>query len=129
MRKFDVDDLVTENKVLLWLRKDINQRPLKGKGRTIASTALGVPIATASVGYLEGYVTAMVDLWNQQRQGEHNSHLSPREGRMLGRWLKAKKAKRADRDRAMLRDRGEGTILDGYDLNQMQRFKKHIWQQ
>ena len=129
MKNFEDNDVVTEKKVLFWLKEDVSKRPLKGKARAAAAAALGVPVATASAGYLGGYVTAMVDLWDQQRQGGRNSHPSLREERVLGRWLKAEKAKRADRDRAMLKDRGEGTILDGYNVQQMERLSPHIWQQ
>ncbi|KAK4095870.1 hypothetical protein N658DRAFT_437330, partial [Parathielavia hyrcaniae] len=65
-RGFQDGDTVTESKLLLFLEKEVVHRPLRGPSRKLVP---GTPVSEARLHWrsVRAYVTAITDLWQQQR--------------------------------------------------------------
>ena len=77
-RGFQDGETVTESKLLLFLEKEVVYRPLRGPSRKLAP---GIPADEARLHWqsVRAYITAITDLWQQQRTLSMNNNPSPRE--------------------------------------------------
>jgi hypothetical protein len=117
-REFNNSEVVTKNKLLVFLQEEVLNRPLRGKDDD--STAR---LGASSV---ETYVSAVVSIYNNQvtRGLNHNPH--PR-GPAVKAMLAAHSRKERQRRRDAYKDRGKGTIQNGYKLDDMRRLVSTLW--
>ncbi|POM76492.1 Hypothetical protein PHPALM_6263 [Phytophthora palmivora] len=118
-KNYDDGCLVYEGKLVTFLKTHIIprenkwQRDQNGKGR---------PLSIASV---EAYAKAVIDLYKLQQTLKTNSHPHTR-GIACHDLFDTLKRKETERKRAQYVDRGLGTILDGYKVEDMKQLSD-VW--
>ena len=118
-------ETVTEDKLLLFLVEEVANRPLRAKSRKVAGN---VPQEETRLAWrsVRTYVTAITDLYREQKALGINSHLSPRED-IAREYLRSLQRKDAQRDREQYADKGRDTLLDGYSKEEFERVYKELW--
>ncbi|POM58877.1 Short-chain dehydrogenase [Phytophthora palmivora] len=106
--------LVYEGKLVTFLKTHIIPR---GNKRQKDQNGKGRPLSIASV---EAYAKAVIDLYKLQQTLKTNSHPHPR-GKAYHDLFDTLKRKETERKRAQYVDRGLGTILDGYNVEDMKQ--------
>jgi hypothetical protein len=125
-RTFRDGDTVTEQKLLLFLTQDVVERPLRGWSRKVAP---GTPAEDTRLQWksVRGYITAVTDLWQQQRVLGMNNHPSPRES-LCREYIRSLQRKSAEKNRATYADKGQDTLLDGYSEPELRTIAEKLWQ-
>ena len=72
------------------------------------------------------YITAITDLYREQKALGMNSHPSPREDNVRE-YLKSLQRRDAQRDREQFADKGRDTLLDGYNEDEFERVCHELW--
>lgn len=102
-------------------------RPKKGnsKGR-VAGVSLGnTRLAWRTV---QGYISAITDLWSHQVSMHQNHHPTPR-GKTVLTLINNLKKQDHQRKREQFEDKGNDTLLDGYDEEDMLAICNALWSQ
>ncbi|KAG2216357.1 hypothetical protein INT45_001609 [Circinella minor] len=109
---FKVDELVTEAKLLRFLKEVVNKTGNRKCKRDDGETM--------ALGYESNqqYIKAVIDLYHDQVAAGVNSHPHPR-GQKVNTWRKGKAKHNRDTLYESFTDRGVGTLQDGYDYNEM----------
>ena len=99
--------------MLLFLVDEVANRPLKVKSRKIGEDVLqdDTRLSWRSV---RSYVTAITDLYREQRALGMNTHPSPREDNVR-QYLKSLQQRDARCDHKQFADKGRNTLLDEYN--------------
>jgi hypothetical protein len=120
-------DTVTERKLLFFLSNEVVSRPLRRKSRKMAP---GVPLEETQLNWrsVRGYLTAITDLWQQQRALGMNNHPSPRES-MARSYIRSLQRSDAERNRGTFTDKGQDTLLDGYSEGELRVIADKLWGQ
>lgn len=126
-RGFQDGDTVTETKLLLFLEKEVVHRPLRGPSRKVAS---GMLAGEARLHWrsVRAYITAITDLWQQQRTLGMNNHPSPREN-TAREYVRTLQRQYAAKSRSVYADKGQDTLLDGYSEPELRRIAEKLWSQ
>ncbi|KAG2211522.1 hypothetical protein INT45_009793 [Circinella minor] len=110
---FETDDLVSEVKLLRFLKEEVettgNQKKRRGND--------GGAVTLQYESYLQ-CLKAIFDLWKDQKAAGKNEHPHPR-GDKLNTWRKAKQISEKETRRANNVDRGIGTLEDRYNFEEM----------
>ena len=72
------------------------------------------------------YITAITDLYREQKALGMNSHPSPREDNVRE-YLKSLQRRDTQRDREQFADKGRDTLLDGYNEDEFERVCHELW--
>lgn len=96
--------LVTEQKVIIWLRYDILR-----KNRNMGEENLMQHVKAAS------------DLWRTQQSMGINKAENPRHGKSLRGLLKKHRREKLERQKNLYSDKGAGSLIDGYQMNDIPR--------
>ena len=109
---FKVDELVTEAKLLRFLKEVVDETGNRKRKRDDGETM--------ALGYESNqqYIKAVIDLYHDQVAAGVNSHPHPR-GQKVNTWRKGKAKHNRDTLRENFTDRGVGTLQDGYNYNEM----------
>lgn len=126
-RGFQDGDTVTESKLLLFLEKEVVHRPLRGPSRKLAP---GMPADEARLHWrsVRAYITAITDLWQQQRTLGMNNHPSPRET-TAREYVRTLQRQHSAQSRSVYTDKGQDTLLDGYSEPELRRIAEKLWGQ
>lgn len=126
-RGFQDGETVTESKLLLFLEKEVVHRPLRGPSRKLVP---GMPAGEARLHWrsVRAYITAITDLWQQQRTLGMNNHPSPRET-TAREYVRTLQRQHAAQSRSVYTDKGQDTLLDGYSEPELQRIAEKLWAQ
>ncbi|KAK3901676.1 hypothetical protein C8A05DRAFT_16166, partial [Staphylotrichum tortipilum] len=126
-RGFQDGETVTESKLLLFLEKEVVHRPLRGPSRKLVP---GMPADEARLHWrsVRAYVTAITDLWQQQRTLGMNNHPSPRET-TAREYIRTLQRQHAAQSRSVYTDKGQDTLLDGYSEPELRRIAEKLWGQ
>jgi hypothetical protein len=118
-------DTVTEDKLLLFLVEEVTSRPLRAKSRKVGGD---VPQGQTRLSWrsVRAYVTAITDLWREQKALGMNSHTSPRVDNARE-YLRSLQRRDARRDREQYADKGRDTLLDGYTEDEFERLCSELW--
>ncbi|KAK3898183.1 transcriptional activator of glycolytic enzymes-domain-containing protein, partial [Staphylotrichum tortipilum] len=77
---------------------------------------------------VQAYITAITDLWQQQRTLGMNSHPSPREN-TAREYVRTLQRQHAAESRSTYTDKGQDTVVDGYSEPELQRIAEKLWGQ
>lgn len=110
--KFDDGLLVTEGKMLLFLKQEVL---LKGKHSKLDDKGNPVPLSKSA---LEGYVKAVSDLYNQQTALKINTHPHPR-AHVYRSFMSTYAHQTFKRRIETYEERGKHTLSDGYTLKEL----------
>jgi hypothetical protein len=126
-RAFQDGETVTEGKLLLFLEKEVVHRPLRGPSRKLVA---GMPSGAARLHWrsVRAYITAITDLWQQQRTLGMNNHPSPREN-TAREYVRTLQRQDAARSRSNYADKGQDTLLDGYSEPELRTIAEKLWGQ
>jgi hypothetical protein len=126
-RQFSDRDTVTEQKLLLFLKEKVVDRPLRHKSHKAADEVLASNrlLAWRSV---RGYVTAITDHYRMQKARGMNSHSSPRVD-TIREYLKTLQRRDTQRERDQFADKGRDTLLDGYSEDEFHAVCHKLWLQ
>ncbi len=126
-RGFQDGETVTESKLLLFLEKEVVHRPLRGPSRKLAP---GIPADEARLHWrsVRAYVTAITDLWQQQRTLGMNNNPSPRET-TAREYIRTLQRQHAAQSRSVYTDKGQDTLLDGYSEPELRKIAEKLWGQ
>lgn len=126
-RGFQDGETVTESKLLLFLEKEVVHRPLRGPSRKLAP---GIPADEARLHWrsVRAYVTAITDLWQQQRTLGMNNNPSPRET-TAREYIRTLQRQHAAQSRSVYADKGQDTLLDGYSEPELRKIAEKLWGQ
>ena len=126
-RGFQDGDTVTESKLLLFLEKEVVHRPLRGPSRKLVPS---MPASEARLHWrsVRAYITAITDLWQQQRTLGMNNHPSPREN-TAREYVRTLQRQHAAQSRSVYTDKGQDTLLDGYSEPELRRIAEKLWGQ
>jgi hypothetical protein len=75
---------------------------------------------------VRAYITALTDLWREQKALGMNSHPSPRVD-SAREYLRSLQRRDAQRDREQYADKGRDTLLDGYTEDEFERLCSELW--
>lgn len=75
---------------------------------------------------VRGYVSAITDLYQQQRVRGMNTHTSPRESQ-IKEYIKSLQRADMERQRAQFADKGRDTLLDGYSEAEVTEVCHQLW--
>jgi hypothetical protein len=116
--------IVTEDKLLVYLHTQVNGRIKKRKrgdavGSTVGNSNKNGSWFHTCVGIqtFKNAVSAVVDLWTKQRNLRINDHKSPR-GPLVKKYLEHIKKREFQKSRDEFKDRGVGTLADGYSTHE-----------
>ncbi|OCK76547.1 hypothetical protein K432DRAFT_408085 [Lepidopterella palustris CBS 459.81] len=123
--KYHNADTITQDKLLLFLVKDVTNRPLKAKSRKAADKVLpyNTQLLWRSV---RSYVTAVTDLYRVQKAMGINSHKSPRVD-SVREYLRSLQYRDAKLKREQFADKGRDTLLDGYTEKKFTSIYHKLW--
>lgn len=123
---FPDGETVTDDKLLLFLRVKVIDRPLKMRSRN-DNDSINAEDTRLSWRSVRQYVTAITDLWRLQKSLGMNSHPSPRDhtAREL---VKTIQGMEADRQKAAFADKGRDSLRDGYSEPQLQQICCGLWE-
>ena len=110
--KFDDGILVTEGKMLLFLKQEVLP---KGKHGKLDGKSRPVPLSKSAI---EGYVKAVSDLYNQQTALKVNTHPHPRD-HIYRSFMSTYAHQTFKRKKETYEDRGKHTLSDGYTLKEL----------
>ncbi|KAG2212027.1 hypothetical protein INT45_010435, partial [Circinella minor] len=110
---FETDDLVSEVKLLRFLKEEVETTGNQKKRRGNDGGAVTLQYESYSQ-----CLKAIIDLWKDQKAAGKNDHPHPR-GDKLNTWRKAKQISEKETRRANNVDRGIGTLEDGYNFEEM----------
>ncbi|KAG2214830.1 hypothetical protein INT45_003585 [Circinella minor] len=110
---FETDDLVSEVKLLRFLKEEVETTGNQKKRRGNDGGAVTLQYESYSQ-----CLKAIIDLWKDQKAAGKNDHPHPR-GDKLNTWRKAKQISEKETHRANNVDRGIGTLEDGYNFEEM----------
>jgi hypothetical protein len=98
---------------------------LKAKSRKAAEE---VPQENSRLSWrsVRGYVTAITDLYREQKAKGMNTHPSPREDNVRD-YLKSLQRRDAQFDRVLFTDKGRDTLLDGYTEDEFTSVCRELW--
>lgn len=116
---------VTEPKMLLFLAEEVVNRPLQRRSRKLTAS---LPLSEGRLSWksVRLYVSAITDLWQQQRALGINSNPSPREEHTR-QYIRSLQREETQRDRANYADKGRDTFLDGYSEAEFKRTIGQLW--
>jgi hypothetical protein len=120
-------DTVTEQKLLFFLSNEVVNRPLRRRSRKAGPD---VPLEDTQLSWrsVRSYLTAITDLWQQQRALGMNNHPSPRES-LARSYIRSLQRTEAERNRATFADKGQDTLLDGYSEPELLLITQKLWSQ
>src|SRR5208282_174721 len=122
-------DTVTEDKLLLFLVEEVTARPLRAKGCKVkVSDDVLQDQTRLSWRSVRSYVTAVTDLYREQKAMGMNSHPTPREDNVRE-YLKSLQRRDAQREKEQFADKGRDTLLDGYTEDEFERVCYELWAQ
>ena len=112
-------DTVTEDKLLLFLVEEVTARPLRAKSYKVSDDVLQdqTRLSWRSV---RSYITAVTDLYREQKAMGMNSHPTPREDNVRE-YLKSLQRRDAQREKEQFADKGRDTLLDSYIKDEFER--------
>jgi Centromere DNA-binding protein complex CBF3 subunit, domain 2 len=107
--------------------EEVANRPLRVKSR---KTGSDVPQDQTCLSWrsVRAYVTALTDLYREQKALGMNSHPTPREDNVRE-YIKSLQRRDAQRDREQFADKGRDTLLDGYNEDEFERVCHELWAQ
>jgi len=121
-------DLVSEEKLSLYLQEAVINRKVRARGKAQHSTPETGDDAVVGYSSVESTVSALCDLWQVQRSQNLNPYPHPRGVAVKG-LLKQMAQYKAERKRAAFADRGANTIQDGHTDDQFQSVLATLWRQ
>lgn len=126
-RAFQDGETVTESKLLLFLEEEVVHRPLRGPSR---KTVPNIPAGESRLHWrsVRAYITAVTDLWQQQRTLGMNNHPSPREN-TAREYVRTLQRQHAAQSRSGYADKGQDTLLDGYSGPELRTIAEKLWSQ
>ena len=124
-KQFRDHDTVTEEKLLLFIVDEVANRPLRVKSRKVDKS---VPQEKTRLkwGSVRSYVTAITDLYREQRAMGANCHPSPRED-TVRQYLKTLQRQDTQREKEQFADKGRDTLLDGYSEQDFEEICRQLW--
>jgi centromere DNA-binding complex CBF3 subunit-like protein/transcriptional activator of glycolytic enzymes GCR1 len=124
-KQYQDGDAVTEDKLLLFLIEDVVGRPLRMKSRRAADE---IPLHKTRLSWrsVRGYVTAITDLYQQQKALGVNSHPSPRVNSVRA-YIRTLQRQDTQQDKLNYADKGRDTLLDGYTEADLERIAGELW--
>ena len=124
-KQYQDGDTVTEDKLLLFLVEDVAQRPLRGRDKKAVPE---MPLKESCLAWrsVRTYVTAITDLFREQKALGMNNHTSPREDNVRE-YIKSLQRRDAARDKAAYADKGRDTLLDGYTEAELKTISGELW--
>ena len=120
-------DTVTEDKLLLFLVEEVTARPLRAKSCKVSND---VPHDKTRLAWrsVRAYITAVTDLYREQKAMGMNSHPTPREDNVRE-YLKSLQRRDTQREKEQFADKGRDTLLDGYTEDEFERVCHELWAQ
>jgi len=124
-KQFHDHDTVTEQKLLLFITNEVANRPLRTKSRKVDKS---VPQEQTRLNWcsVRTYVTAITDLYREQKAMGVNCHPTPRED-TVRQYLKTLQKRDAQREKEQFADKGRDTLLDGYSEQELERICQQLW--
>lgn len=120
-KQYPDGDLVSEGKLLLFLRENIIPRGNKRKKHTEGSIPLGIKS-------IESYISAICDLFKVQVSTGQNKNTNPR-GVSIKSLTESMKRSEWKRKRDLFVDRCSGTLKDGYEDGDLENLSDYWMQQ
>jgi Centromere DNA-binding protein complex CBF3 subunit, domain 2 len=112
---------VTEEKLISFLKDEVVNRPLRRrKNKALVAHEVDLKGQWLSYRSIRSYVTAMTDLYNNQKTRGMNSNPSPRDSAIQN-YVKSLQRRDADQARKNFADRGRGTYHDGFSEEQLKK--------
>ena len=139
--QYDDGDIVHESKLVRYLSEEVINRPVKPSKRKrkqeeeesptlIASEATnadeGIVVKTLKFQSIRGVKTALINLYRYQHSRGLNRHPEPN-GAALQSLFKVQRSQQHQKSKDLHEDRGRGTIADGYDTHELERFADSNW--
>ena len=121
-------ELVSEDKLVMFLNTEVLARGLRTthhKRKREARTGEEIQ-QTLGFSMVEGYVSALISLYNFQLSSGHNHHPHPR-GTKVKAVLQDRQRHEHVRRKAEYMDRGANTLLDGYNQLEMLNVVRSCW--
>jgi Centromere DNA-binding protein complex CBF3 subunit, domain 2 len=112
--------------MLLFLEERVANRPLRTKSRK-AGDDVAQDDTRLSWRSVRAYVTAITDLYREQKGLCMNTHPSPREDNARE-YLKSLQRRDTQRDLEQFADKGRDTLLDGYSEDEFERVCSELWE-
>ena len=105
--------------------EEVTSRPLRGKSCKVGDD---VPHSKTRLAWrsVRAYVSAVTDLYREQKAMGMNSHPTPRED-SVREYLKSLQRRDAQREREQFADKGRDTLLDGYSEEEFERVYHELW--
>ena len=124
-KQYHDSNTVTEDKLLLFLVKEVADRPLRAKSKKADpdTPQEAIQLAWRSV---RSYVTAVTDLYRMQKALGMNTHPSPRKDNVRE-YLKSLQRRDTQKEKENYADKGRDTILDGYVEEEFKRVCHKLW--
>jgi hypothetical protein len=120
-------DTVTEAKLLSFLEEEVIHRSLRKKGKkALAADEVDLDEQVLKWGSVRAYVTAITDLYNNQKARNMNSNPSPRAAGIRD-FIKALQRRDTALARQNFADKGRDTYLDGYTEDQFKDLCHALW--
>jgi Centromere DNA-binding protein complex CBF3 subunit, domain 2/Transcriptional activator of glycolytic enzymes len=127
-RRFEDGQLVTEDKLCMFLRTKVFNRTLRtSRFKKYRTDTEGKEIQqTLGMGMINEYCSAIILLWKLQSAKDLSRTPNPRGIKLKG-LLKDRERNEFVRRRNEYRDRGAGTLQDGYNEVHMERIVRACW--
>jgi hypothetical protein len=124
-KQFRDQDAVTEHKLLLFITSEVAGRPLRAKSYKVDKS---VPLDRTRLSWtsVRGYVSAITDLYREQKALGINCHPSPRED-TVRQYLKTLQRRDTKRQKEQFADKGRDTLLDGYSEQDFEQICRQLW--
>jgi hypothetical protein len=125
-KQFQDGDTVTEDKLLLFLKTCVVDRPLRTRSKDVDES---IPQEETKLAWrsVRSYVTAITDLYHTQLSLGMNTHPSPRKANTR-QYIKSLQRLEVQRKRDQLADKGRDTLLDGYNFPQFEKACEMLWE-
>jgi hypothetical protein len=126
-KQFHDSDTVTEDKLLLFIVNEVANRPLRARSHNI-NIDKSIPRNQTKLTWrsVRSYVSAITDLYREQKAMGINCHASPRED-TVGQYLKTLQRRDAQRQKEQFADKGRDTLLDGYSEEEFEHICRELW--
>ena len=130
--RFPDGEMVTNSKIILFLKDEVLYRELRGKrfSKAPRTNSNGEAIKrTLNYNSIEGYVSSLMSLWQVQYAVRPigSSNEAPNRNNALKNLLRNHRTKEASRRREQYMDRGVGTLLDGYTIEELRKCVRYCW--
>ena len=124
-KQFRDQDTVTEDKLLLFVTTEVAGRPLRAKSFKVDKS---VPLHQTRLNWtsVRSYVSAITDLYREQKALGINCHPSPRED-TVRQYLKTLQRRDTKRQKDQFADKGRDTLLDGYSEQDFEQICHQLW--